>query len=222
MDLVNKDAEWYATEHSAALAPHLRRVFDSTSAEHDDAGMMVGRLEGALLEMLVFALQPRAVLEVGTFTGFSALSMAAALPAGGRIVTCELDPEHAAYARRNIADSPYADRIELLEGPAIETIERLGGPFEFIFIDADKVGYPAYYEAVLPKLAPHGLIAADNTLYSGAVIDPEDRSESASALRAFNDRVATDPRVRSVMLTVRDGLTLIRLADGASAAVPGS
>jgi caffeoyl-CoA O-methyltransferase len=222
MDLVNRDAERYATEHTSPLPDHLHRVFESTTANHQDAGMMVGRLEGTFLELLVFGLRPAVVLEIGTFTGFSAISMAAGLPEGGRIITCEFDPEHAADSRRNIAASPYADRIELVEGPALETIAGLPGPFNFVFIDADKTGYPAYYEAVIPKLAPGGLIAADNTLFHGSVLDPEDNSDSALALRAFNDRVASDPRVRAVQLTVRDGVTLIRLADGASASVaPG-
>jgi len=221
MDLVSPDAEWYATEHTSALPEHLRRVFEATTAEHEDSGMMVGRLEGTFLELLVFGLQARLVLEIGTFTGYSAISMAAGLPAGGRIITCEVDPEHAEHSRHNIESSPYADRIELIEGPALETIAGLPGPFDFVFIDADKPGYPAYYEAVLPKLSPTGLIAADNTFYHGTVLDPENTGASATALRAFNDRVASDPRVRAVLLTVRDGLTLIRLAPGASAsAVP--
>ena len=128
-------------------------------------------------------------------------------------MTCELSPEHAAFARRHIAASPYADRIEVLEGPAIETIATLSGPFDLVFLDADKVGYRAYYEAVLPKLAPRGIIAADNTLWSGRILDPADTTEDTEALRAFNDFVATDPRVVAVQTTVRDGVTLVRRAD---------
>ena len=174
--------------------------------------MMVGRLEGRFLEMLTFALSATSVLEIGTFGGYSALAMAAGLAPGGRITTCEISPEHAAFARRHIARSPYADRIEVLEGPAIDTIATLPGPFDLVFIDADKASYLAYYEAVLAKLSPRGIIAADNTLWSGRILDPEDTSKDTVALRAFNDFVATDPRVIAVQTTVRDGVTLVRRA----------
>ncbi len=171
--------------------------------------MMVGRLEGAVLQALVHALRPNLLLEIGSFTGYSAITMAAALPPGGRIITCEVDPEHAAHARENIAASRYADRIELREGPALETIASLDGPFDFVFIDADKEGYLGYYEATLPKLSDHGLIAADNTLWSGRVLEETPSHESTRLIKAFNDRMVTDPRVRCAQLTVRDGLTLI-------------
>jgi caffeoyl-CoA O-methyltransferase len=134
------------------------------------------------------------------------------LPAGGRIITCEVDPEHAAHARRNIEASEFADRIELREGPALETVASLDGPFDLVFIDADKAGYPDYYEATLAKLSSHGLIAADNTLRSGSVLETEPESPDTRAMQAFNDGLVVDPRVRCVQLTVRDGVTLIRRA----------
>ncbi|HLX89610.1 MAG TPA: class I SAM-dependent methyltransferase, partial [Acidimicrobiales bacterium] len=179
-------------------------------------GMMVGTVEGRFLEMLVFALGARRVLEIGTFSGYSSLAMAAGLAPGGRITTCELDPVHAAEARRNIDDSPYAGSIEVVEGPALDTVAGLAGPFDFVFIDADKRSYPAYFEAVLPKLAPRGVIAADNTLWSGNVVNPGDTSEDTAALRAFNDALASDPRVVCVQLSVRDGITLVRRVDGST------
>jgi caffeoyl-CoA O-methyltransferase len=175
--------------------------------------MMVGLVEGRFLEFLVFALQARRVLEIGTFSGYSALSMAAALPPEGRIISCELDPTHAAAARSHVAASPYADKIEIREGRALDTISSLEGPFEFVFIDADKANYLAYFEAVLPKLAPRGIIAADNTLWSGAVLDPSDRSEDTRAIVAFNEAMRRDQRVVCVQLPVRDGVTLIRRSD---------
>ncbi len=214
MDITDPAVEAYATEHSSAIVANLQQVAARTEAEHADAGMMIGRLEGAFLEMLVHAVQARSVLEIGTFTGYSAISMAAALPAGGRIVTCEVDPEHAAYARDHIEASGYADRIELREGPALETVNSLPGPFDLVFIDADKSGYVAYYEAVLAKLSPHGLIAADNTLQSGDVLDAGSTAPATVAIREFNDRVLADERVRCVLLPVRDGVTLIRQAGG--------
>jgi caffeoyl-CoA O-methyltransferase len=174
--------------------------------------MLTGRVEGRLLETLVWATRPRLVLELGTYSGYSALAMAAALPEGGRIVTCEVSDEHADFAQRRFDASPYAARIELRRGPALDTIAALDGPFDLVFVDADKGGYVDYYEAVVPKLAPRGLIVADNTLWSGRVADPGEDDESTRALRAFNDRVRDDPRTVSTMLTVRDGITLIRLA----------
>jgi caffeoyl-CoA O-methyltransferase len=172
--------------------------------------MMVGPLEGRFLQMLVFASGARRVLEIGTFSGYSALSMAAALPDDGRIVTCDIDPMALAVARRHIDASPYADRIDVREGPALDTIAGLDGPFDLVFVDADKRSYVDYYEAVLPKLAERGLIVADNTLWSGLVVDESDRSEDTEAIRRFNDHVRADPRVVCVQLTVRDGVTLIR------------
>jgi caffeoyl-CoA O-methyltransferase len=154
------------------------------------------------------------VLELGTYSGYSALSMAAGLPPGGRIDTCELDESRAAVARRYIEQSPYADRIQIHLGPAVETIGRLEGEFDFVFIDADKPNYVNYYEAVVPRLAEGGFIAADNTLWSGRVLDDGDDDEGTSAIKAFNEHVKSDPRVTSVMLTVRDGVTLIRPREG--------
>src|SRR6266545_6760628 len=136
--------------------------------------------------------------------------MAAGLPEGGHIDTCEVDERHAEVARRYIGRSPYADRITVHVGPALETIERLGGEFDFVFIDADKENYVAYYDALVPRLAPRGLIAADNTLWSGRVLDEQDESEGTLAIRRFNEHVRADVRVTSVILSVRDGVTLIR------------
>jgi caffeoyl-CoA O-methyltransferase len=156
--------------------------------------------------MLVWFGRPQRVLEIGTFTGHSALAMAAAMPDGGRIDTCELDPERAAFAQRYFDRSPHGSKITLHVGPAIETIDSVDGTFDLVFIDADKEGYVDYYEAVLPRLAPNGLIVADNTLAGGRVL-----SEQPPIAR-FNEHVAADPRTVQVLLTVRDGMTLIRLA----------
>jgi len=201
----------YADEHTTAPPRFLEELASETRAKLSSPQMLTGRIEGRLLEFLVHLGRPQLVLEIGTYSGYSALSMAAALPPGGRIVTCEISEEHAEFARRHIAASPYADRIEVRLGPALETITALDGPFDLVFIDADKVSYRDYYEAVLPKLAPDGLIVVDNTLWSGRVVEPAgDADESTRALAAFNDHVASDERVISVMLTVRDGVTLIR------------
>jgi caffeoyl-CoA O-methyltransferase len=158
----------------------------------------------------VAMLRPMSVLEIGTFTGYSALSMAEALPPGGHIVTCDISEEHVAIAREHIGASPHADRIEIRVGPAIDTVATLDGPFDLVFIDADKPSYLAYYEAVLPKLAPEGVIVADNVLWSGRLLDPGEDDDNTRAIREFNDRVVADDRVEVVMLTVRDGVSLIR------------
>jgi caffeoyl-CoA O-methyltransferase len=139
--------------------------------------------------------------------------MAAGLGDGGSIISLEVNPHHAMTARGNIADAGLESRISVIEGPAMTALAELQGPFDLVFIDADKVGYDAYFEAVLPKLAPHGIIVADNTLFSGGVLArAKDRNESAVALRAFNDKLVNDPRVVCVLTTIRDGVTLIRRA----------
>ena len=214
--IVGEDVERYVEAHTTPPEPHLAELARETREKLRAPQMLTGTVEGRLLEMLVFAAKPMLVLELGTYSGYSALSMAPALPAGGRIVTCELDEEHAAFARRHIEASPYPERVELRLGPGLETVEELDGPFDLVFIDADKANYVNYYEAVLPKLSEEGLIVADNTLWGGAVADPDaEESDNLMAIRAFNDHVAQDPRVRSVMLSVRDGVTLIRRAPDA-------
>lgn len=214
--IVKDGIEEYAEAHTTPPPPHLQALAAETEAGVPSPQMMVGALEGRLLEMLVFASGARRVLEIGTFTGYSSLSMAAALPPDGRIVTCDLDPVALAVARRHIAASPYAARIEVREGNALDTIADLDGPFDLVFVDADKANYTAYYEAVLPKLAERGIVVVDNTLWSGRVLDASDADAKADedtvAIRAFNDHVRNDPRVVCVQLTVRDGVTLIRRA----------
>ena len=212
--IVPEAVEAYAAAHTTAPAPFLQAFAEETRAKLESPQMLTGEIEGRFLEFLVFLAQPRLVLEIGTYSGYSALSMAQALPEGGRIVSCELDPERVAFAERHIADAGMADRIEIRQGAALETIGGLDGPFDLVFIDADKEGYLDYYEAVLPKLSERGLIVVDNVLWSGRVAAPEsdDDTESTRALRAFNDHVAGDARVVSVMLSVRDGVTLVRRA----------
>jgi caffeoyl-CoA O-methyltransferase len=148
------------------------------------------------------------VLEIGTFTGYSALSMAAALPDDGRIDTCDVEPKHVEVARRYIARSPHGRKITIHLGPALDSIAQLEGQFDLVFIDADKENYDNYFEAVLPRLSERGLIAIDNTLWSGRVLDPQD--DSTRAIAALNDKLAADERVVCVQLSVRDGVTLVR------------
>jgi caffeoyl-CoA O-methyltransferase len=211
--LILPEALAYAEAHSTLPPPHLAAVDASTRNDFPGWGMMVGRQEGRFLELLVFATQATRVLEIGTFTGYSSIAMTAGLPEGGSIVSLEVDPHHATTARGNIAAAGYESQISVIEGPALASLADLNGPYDLVFIDADKVGYDAYFEAVLPMLAPHGLIVADNTLQGGGVLEPpEQRGESAAAIAAFNDKLVNDPRVVCVLTTIRDGVTLIRRA----------
>jgi len=172
--------------------------------------MMVGHLEGALLAQLVALTGARRVLEIGTFTGYSALWMASALPDDGSIVTCDISEEHVAIAREAFAAHPDGAKIDSRLGPAIDTIATLDGPFDLVFIDADKSSYDAYYEAVLPKLSPTGVIVVDNVLWRGEVLKGQSADRDTAALIAFNDKVRDDARVVAVMLPIRDGITLVR------------
>jgi caffeoyl-CoA O-methyltransferase len=209
-DVVPAEIERYAEAHTTPPDPLLRELAEETRATLEQPQMLTGPIEGRFLQQLVFATGARRVLELGTFSGYSALSMAEGLPADGRIDTCEVSERHAEVARRYIARSPYADRITVHLGPALETIARLEGEFDLVFVDADKVNYLNYYEAVLPRLSERGLIVADNTLWSGRVLEAAPEDESTAAIVAFNDRVAADERVVCVQLSIRDGVTLIR------------
>ena len=206
--IVEERIEEYAEAHTTSPPDLLARLAQETRETLRSPRMLTGTIEGRFLELLVFGLGARRVLEIGTYSGYSALSMAAGLPPDGRIDTCEIEPQHAEVARRYIAESPYADRITVHLGPALESIAALEGDFDFVFIDADKANYANYLEAVLPRLTERGLIAIDNTLWSGHVLDPQD--EDSRAIAALNDAIAADDRLVAVQLTVRDGVTLVR------------
>jgi caffeoyl-CoA O-methyltransferase len=210
IEIADPRVEQYAVEHTTPEPPWFATLAEETRNATRAPTMMVGTLEGRLLTAVVAMLRPRSVLEIGTFTGYSALSMAEALPPDGRIVTCDISEEHLAIARRHIAASPYAGVIDIRSGPALETIATLPGPFDLVFIDADKTSYSAYFEATLAKLAPDGVILVDNVLWSGRVLDPAITEPDTAAIKAFNDQVLADDRVEVVMLTVRDGVSLIR------------
>jgi caffeoyl-CoA O-methyltransferase len=201
----------YVEAHTTPAPDYMRALAEETS-KLPGAGMLSGPVEGRLLETMAWVTRAHLAVDIGTYTGNSALSMAAGLADGGRVVTCDVNPETLAIARRYFEASPYTDRIEVRQGPALDTIAMLEGPIDLVFIDADKTNYRNYYDAVLPKLADHGLIVVDNTLWGGQVIDESDTSPDTVAIREFNDFVAQDPRVVCVQLTVRDGVTLIRKA----------
>ena len=212
LDIAHPDVEAYAAAQTTPPTPLLAALAQETRETLSSPQMLTGTIEGRFLELLVHGLGAKRVLEIGTYSGYGTLSMAAGLPEGGRLDTCELSEEHAAVARRYLAEAALDDRVTVHVGRALESIRALEGTFDFVFIDADKESYVDYYEEVLPRLTAHGLIAADNTLWSGRILDDADDSETTRAIRAFNEHVAADDRVVSVVLTVRDGITLIRRA----------
>ncbi len=198
--------EAYAERHTRPLSDLHARVWKETHAKTKSPRMMVGPLEGAFLKMLVRITGAKRVLEIGMFTGYSALAWAEALPEDGRLVTCDMNPETTALARGYFAASPHGHKIEVRLGPALETVQSLKGPFDICFIDADKTGYDAYYDACIGLARPGGLIALDNMMQGGKVLDPTD--DRVRAIDALNDRINRDERVENVLLPVRDGIML--------------
>jgi caffeoyl-CoA O-methyltransferase len=215
--IVDPGIEEYAETHTSPNGELFERLAAETHETATAPQMMVGVLEGQFLAFLVGALGARRILELGTFTGYSSISMARALPREGRIVTCDVNEATTAVARRYAEEAGVADRIDFRLGPALETIDQLEGRFDLVFIDADKENYVNYYEATLPLLADDGLMIADNTLWSGRVVDPDDEDPSTRAIRALNERVLADDRVENVLLTVRDGMNVIRKRQPGSA-----
>jgi len=200
----------YCLAHTTPAEALLNELAAYTHANCKLPQMLTGPVEGTFLRMLVQATGAKRVLEIGTFTGYSALSMAAGLPDDAELITCELDMEHARIAQSFFARSPHGEKISLQTGAALDSIRifPMSDLFDFVFIDADKENYVNYYEAILPRLRPGGLVAADNTLWSGKVLDPKEKSDHA--IIAFNTHVARDARVEQVLLSVRDGVMLIR------------
>jgi len=206
--LVEEQLEDYAIGVTSPVSELYSRLQVETWQATEMPQMQVGPLEGRLLMLLVKLSGAKRAVEVGTFTGYSSLSIAEGLPEDGHLVTCDIDPEATSIARRYWAECPWGHKIELRLGPALETLAELEGPIDFAFIDADKKNYIAYWDLVLPKMRSGGLVVVDNVLWSGTVLDPQ--TDSARAIVAFNEHAAADDRVEQVMLTVRDGVTVAR------------
>jgi caffeoyl-CoA O-methyltransferase len=206
IEIVPAKLEAYAESHSEPVSPLMDELRKETFAHANNPEMQVGRLEGDFLRLLARLVQAKRILEIGMFTGYSGLMMAEALPEGGELITCDVNPEVERIARRYFERSPHGKKIHIRMGPALDTLKTLQGPFDMVFIDADKTHYAAYYDAVFPMVRQGGLIAADNTLWSGHVLEPSDADSKAIA--AFNDKVAKDTRVEKVLVTVRDGIML--------------
>ena len=192
----------------------LRRLREET-AKIPAANMQIAPEQGQFMALLVELMGARKAIEVGTFTGYSSLSVALALPPDGRLVACDVSAEWTDVARRYWAEAGVADRIDLRLGPALETLDGLigegeAGTFDFAFIDADKAGYDAYYERILTLLRPGGLVSVDNVLWSGRVIDTAKQDSDTRAIRAFNEKIHADPRVSLSLVPIGDGLTLAR------------
>jgi len=206
MNFIDEAVERFAHDHTKPESELYLRLRDETYATMKSPQMQVGRIEGRFLKMLVRLTGARQVLEIGMFTGYSALMMAEGLPDDGHLITCDVDPNAEAIARRYFNESPHGHKIEIRMGPALETLNTLSGPIDMVFIDADKGNYSNYYEACLPLVRPGGLIVADNVLWSGRVLHPE--SSDDHAIVAFDELLQSDPRVENVCLTVRDGMML--------------
>ena len=207
--IVEPRVEEYAEAHSSPNGELFERLAVETREKSEVPQMMVGLLEGQFLGALVRSARAKRILELGTFTGYSSISMALALPPDGRVITCDVNEETTEIARRYAAEAGVADRIEYRTGPALDTVAQLDGEFDLVFIDADKPNYLNYYEATLPKLAAGGLMILDNMLWSGRVADPNEDDENTRAIREVNDHILGDPRVNNVLLTVRDGMNLV-------------
>ncbi len=208
--LSSPELEEYVHAHTQEQEPLFDEMREYTYAHMASPQMQVGRVEGMLLRTLASLIGARRILEIGTFTGYSALSMASALPDAGVLMTCDIDPEAAKVARSFFDRSAHGHKIEIRLGPALDTLKSLGDtePFDMAFIDADKENYLAYYEEVLPLLRRNGLIVIDNTLWSGRVLNPS--HETDHAIAALNAHIKGDRRVENVLLSVRDGMMLAR------------
>ncbi len=210
---LDEDLQHYIAAHSDDVDAVQESLIEATTALGWISEMQIGRTQSAFLTVLVGALQPQFAVEVGTFTGLSSLAIARSLPTGGRLLCCDVSEEWTSIARDHWEMAGVADRIELRIAPALETLSSLPNDqqVDFAFIDADKTGYLAYYEAIVARLAPHGVIVVDNTLWSGLVLDQTDQSEETVAIRAFNDRLVADERTHVSLTPIGDGVTLIRL-----------
>jgi caffeoyl-CoA O-methyltransferase len=207
---VPPEIDEYAAAHSAAESDVCKLIREETYRTQDYPQMVVGPLEGAFLKVMALAVGAKRVLEIGTFTGYSALAMAEVLPDEGTVVTCEIDAESAAFARRFWEKSPHGKKIEVRVGSALETLNGLTGPYDLIFIDADKANYVNYYRRALELIAPTGVILIDNVLWSGRVVKAHNPDPSTAAIQELNRVVAYDTRVTAVLLTLRDGVFVIK------------
>lgn len=209
MDMAAKNAEIYAAGHTSPMSPLLEEIENYTLNNTDYPSMLTGRVEGRFLQLIVSLSAARDIIDIGTFTGYSALAMAEALAPNGKILTIEHNPENADIAQGYFDRSPHGQKINLQQGEAIDILKTLpDGAADLVFIDADKTNYLAYYHESMRLLREGGLVIADNALWYGRVFDPKD--EDSEAMAKFNEEVNTDIRAERLFLTIRDGIYLIR------------
>ena len=208
--LILPEIEAYAEAHSMEESEICRRLREETYRTMEYPQMVVGAFQGAVLKMMALLVGATRVLEIGTFTGYSALCLAEALPPNGSVITCDIDPDSTAMAKRYFAQSPHGNKIDVKLGPALETLQTLHGLFDLIFIDADKVNYLKYYRRALDFVTPQGVILFDNVLWNGDVIPHPPLDESTAAIQELNRAVHADQNVHAVLLTIRDGVLVIR------------
>lgn len=208
LTLTKPGIEEYALGKTEQHDSVLEELMKETRETQEFPQMLTGPIEGQFLKQLVTITGAKRVVEVGTFTGYASLKMAEGMPADGKLTTLDLNPVCLAVARKYFAKSEHGKKIEVIEGPALESIAKIDGPLDLVFIDADKGNYLNYYEALLPKVRSGGVILVDNVLWSGGVLEP--KTDDDKAINAFNERVSKDDRVEKVLLTVRDGVYFIR------------
>ena len=210
LTLLKPGIDEYAESKSEPTSALLNHLVHETRSKMKYPSMLTGRLEGRFLKMMVQISGAKNVLEIGMFTGYSALSMAEGLPAGGTVTTLDIDEECIKFAKGFFERSEHGHKITVIAGPALNSLKKLEGPFDLVFIDADKTNYHNYYEAILPKLKSGGTILVDNVLWSGHVLDQDSTDENTRAIVDFNNFIAHDERVDRVLLTIRDGVFMLR------------
>ncbi len=210
MELIHALAEKYADQITVQDDVLLQSIIEQTLKEHPQAHMLSGKVQGAFLSFISSIIQPSRILEIGTFTGYSALCLAKGLTTNGQLHTIELREVDANTAKENFSKSQYAQQLNLHIGNALDIIPQLDSQWDLVFIDADKTAYIDYYELILPKLSNRGIIIADNVLFHGQVLEETIKGKNAKAIDTFNNHVKNDPRTEQVLLTVRDGLLMIK------------
>ena len=202
--------EEYLEQHATPMDEVLHELYRETHLHVMNPRMASGPVQGRFLQLLCQLMQPKKVLEIGTFTGFATICMARGMASDGLLTTIEANEEYEGIIRKYLAKAAVADRVRLIIGDAKEVIPTLEGGFDMVFIDADKISYPSYYDLVIEKLHPGGVILADNVLWEGKVLNVGTKERDTKAIQAFNDKVQNDPRVENVLLPLRDGLMMIR------------
>ncbi|WNJ21215.1 O-methyltransferase [Pontibacter sp. G13] len=210
MDFLPPDIDAYVAAHTSPESELLAELNRDTHLKTLYPRMLSGHVQGRILSMISHMIRPKRVLEIGTFTGYSCLCLAEGLPEDGKIISLELNPELEFMIRPRLIEAGIEDQVELVFGDAMTNLESIEGPFDLVFIDADKARYPIYYERVLPKVRTGGFLLVDNVLWSGKITDLSVKDKETTGIRAFNDLVTEDDRVEQVLLPVRDGMMLVR------------